>query len=76
MAHLHTARGVQVVYYMMTALAGIQCILCIIFVKEYSLKRDDDEKQKAAARAWIEQRKMKKKGAEKDLEAGKVEEKA
>jgi hypothetical protein len=52
---------------MMTALAGIQCILCICFVKEYSLKRDDDEKQKAAAKAWIEQRK--KKGAV-DLEAG------
>ncbi|CAK7237476.1 hypothetical protein SCUCBS95973_009972 [Sporothrix curviconia] len=61
------ARGVQVVYYMMTGLAGIQCVLCIFFVKEYSLKRADDEKQKAAAKSWLEQKKNR--GSGRDLEA-------
>ncbi|KAH8673390.1 major facilitator superfamily domain-containing protein [Xylariales sp. PMI_506] len=53
------ARGVQVTYYMMTVLAGVQFLLCVFFVKEYSLKRADDEKQKEAAKAWLKARKEK-----------------
>ena len=44
----------------MTALAGVQFILCLFFVKEYSLKRDDDEKQKEAAKAWLKEMRRKK----------------
>ncbi|GLA74677.1 hypothetical protein AtubIFM55763_005923 [Aspergillus tubingensis] len=57
------AHGVQVTYYMMTALAGIQFFLCVFFVKDYSLKRDDDQQQKEAARAWLEQKKNKRAGS-------------
>ncbi|CAK7206460.1 hypothetical protein SEUCBS139899_009255 [Sporothrix eucalyptigena] len=53
------AHGVQVTYYMMTVLAGIQCLLCICFVKDYSLKRADDEQQKATAKNWLNEQKKK-----------------
>lgn len=56
---LSAARGVQVVYYMMTALCGVQFFLTIVFVKDYSLRRDDDEKEKEAAKAWLKERKRK-----------------
>lgn len=52
----------QVTYYMMTALAGIQFLLCVFFVKDYTLKRDDDQQQKEAARAWLMQKKNKRTG--------------
>ncbi|PYH94464.1 MFS general substrate transporter [Aspergillus ellipticus CBS 707.79] len=63
----HTSKGVQVTYQMMTGLAGVQFLLCLIFVKDYSLERDDDAKEKAAGKAWVEQRRRKqeaKKGGE------------
>ncbi|CAK7232653.1 hypothetical protein SCUCBS95973_008331 [Sporothrix curviconia] len=53
------AHGVEVTYIMMTVLAGIQCLLCVFFVKDYSLKRADDEKQKAAAKSWLDEKKKK-----------------
>ncbi|CAK7227450.1 hypothetical protein SBRCBS47491_006574 [Sporothrix bragantina] len=55
------AKGVSVTYYMMTALAGLQFILCCVFVKDYSLERSDDAKQREEAKAWLKQRKEEKK---------------
>ncbi|KAJ9138409.1 MFS general substrate transporter [Pleurostoma richardsiae] len=54
------AKGVQVTYYMMTTLAGVQFVLCVFFVKDYSLRREDDEKQKEASKAWLTERKGRK----------------
>ncbi|CAK7204313.1 hypothetical protein SEUCBS139899_007068 [Sporothrix eucalyptigena] len=59
------AKGVSVTYYMMTALAGLQFILCCIFVKDYSLERSDDEKMREEAKAWLKQRKEEKKAHKK-----------
>lgn len=47
----NTSNGVEATYYIMNALAGVQFIFCLFFIKEYSLKRDDDEKQKEAKMA-------------------------
>ncbi|RAK81921.1 MDR family MFS transporter [Aspergillus fijiensis CBS 313.89] len=55
----HTAKGVQVTYYMMTALAGVQFLLCVLFVKDYSLEREDDAREKEAAKNWLQERKRK-----------------
>lgn len=55
------AKGVSVTYYMMTALAGLQFVLCCLFVKDYSLERSDDTKERKAAKAWLEQRKQQQK---------------
>ncbi|GLA46667.1 hypothetical protein AnigIFM63604_011268 [Aspergillus niger] len=67
------AHGVQVTYYMMTALAGIQFLLCVFFVKDYTLKRDDDQQQKEAARAWLMQKKNKRAGGNHDAEPSTAE---
>ncbi|PWY72582.1 hypothetical protein BO83DRAFT_388920 [Aspergillus eucalypticola CBS 122712] len=67
------AHGVQVTYYMMTALAGIQFFLCVFFVKDYSLKRDDDQQQKEAARARLEQEKNKRAGSNHNAEPSTAE---
>ncbi|PWY82113.1 MFS general substrate transporter [Aspergillus heteromorphus CBS 117.55] len=53
------AKGIQVTYQMMTALAGVQFLLCVCFVKDYSLAREDDAKEKAAGKAWVQQRREK-----------------
>ncbi|GKZ55713.1 hypothetical protein AnigIFM49718_000879 [Aspergillus niger] len=67
------AHGVQVTYYMMTALAGIQFFLCVFFVKDYTLERDDDQQQKEAARAWLTQKKNKRTGGNHNAEPSTAE---
>ncbi|KAI3030180.1 transcriptional regulator family: Fungal Specific TF [Aspergillus niger] len=67
------AHGVQVTYYMMTALAGIQFFLCVFFVKDYTLKRDDDQQKKEAARAWLMQKKNKRAGGNHNAEPSPAE---
>lgn len=44
---------------MMTALAGVQFLLCVLFVKDYSLEREDDAREKEAAKNWLQERKRK-----------------
>lgn len=44
---------------MMTVLAGVQFFLVLAFVRDYSLRRDDDAAQKEAAKNWLETRKRK-----------------
>ncbi|PYI26323.1 MFS general substrate transporter [Aspergillus indologenus CBS 114.80] len=56
------AKGVQVTYYMMTVLAGVQFLLCVFFVKDYSLEREDDAREKEAAKNWLQERKRKQNG--------------
>ncbi|CAK7220306.1 hypothetical protein SCUCBS95973_004114 [Sporothrix curviconia] len=51
------AKGVSVTHYMMTALAGLQFVLCCISVKSYSLEREE-------AKAWLERRKAEKKNGQ------------
>lgn len=42
---------------MMTVLAGFQFFCVLAFVRDYSLKRVDDEAQKEAAKMWLSERK-------------------
>lgn len=57
---------------MMTALAGIQFFLCIFFVKNYSLKREDDQAHKEASKAWLKERKIAKKRTEETDQVAKM----
>lgn len=66
------AHGIKIIYIMMTVLAGLQFILCVIFVKDYSLRREDDDKRKAEAKAWVKAQKKGKKQTKAKANVGAV----
>jgi hypothetical protein len=55
---------------MMVPCCSIACLLSIFFVKQHSLRREDDEKRKQEGKEWMEKHKEKKthglKGKKKD----------
>lgn len=56
------AHGIRACFWFLTPCAAICTILAFFFIKRVSLKRDDDAQQKAAAKAWIEEKKAKRQG--------------
>jgi hypothetical protein len=46
----------------MAPCAAIGAVVTVFFIKRVSLKRDDDAQQKAAAEAWVNEKKAKKHG--------------
>jgi len=56
----NTAKGINACFWFMIPLIGISVFLTIFLVKKVSLKRSDDADKKAEAKAWVEEKKLKK----------------
>jgi hypothetical protein len=53
------AKGINACFYFLIPLIGISVFLTIFMVKKVSLKRSDDADKKAEAKAWVEEKKLK-----------------
>lgn len=56
------AKGINGCFYLSIPMAGLSFFITVFFIKRVSLKRDDEDQLKAEAKAWVEDRKHKKRG--------------